>query len=849
MLSSAGPGPQVNDPGHPFLADGGEMGARIRAFDWTKTPLGDPSGWPQALRSIVGVALGSKFPMFLAWGPELTFLYNDGYAEILGGKHPDALGRRFEDIWSEIWSDISPLVDRAMAGEATYWENLPLTMRRKDYEEQTWFTFSYSPIRAKDGTVCGMFCTCMETTDTVLAERRRMEEADRLRQLFDRAPSFIAVLRGPEHCFELANHAYMSLVGRRDLVGRTVREALPDVEGQGFFELLDQVYQSGEPFTGHGTRLAIRRRPDAQPEERLLDFVYQPMKDLEGRVTGIFVEGYDVTDRHLAEAKLRESEERFRLIADSAPVPMWVTKLDRKRGFVNIAYAEFLGVPYEEAIDYDWRGRIHPDDIDRIIAESMAGEATLKPFVLEGRYLRADGQWRWLRSESQPRWGPDGEHIGFIGVAHDVTEAKEAEAALREVNEMLERRVAERTADVSDALERLKAEVAERERAEEALRQAQKMEAVGQLTGGIAHDFNNLLTPIMGGLEIIARRLEDPRLKRIAEAALESSRRGAKLTGQLLAFSRLQRISMAAVPVNAVIENMRRILKHTIGSAVEIRTELEPAAGHAVCDENQLENAVLNLAINARDAMPEGGTLTISTALCEEAPGPDLEGGAYVKVTVADTGHGMAPEVAARAMEPFFSTKPLGKGTGLGLAQVYGIAHQSGGTVRIDSAEGVGTKVHLILPRAEAAAAAEVEAARVATAEQAAAGGATILVIDDDPDVRGFLAETLEGLGHRVETCDGGEQGIAQASAGATDLVLLDFAMPGMNGAEAARRIRADAPRVPIVFVTGYSESEQIEAALGPGVPVLRKPFAVDELAAIVADQLEASPSGRRQSG
>jgi CheY-like chemotaxis protein len=169
--------------------------------------------------------------------------------------------------------------------------------------------------------------------------------------------------------------------------------------------------------------------------------------------------------------------------------------------------------------------------------------------------------------------------------------------------------------------------------------------------------------------------------------------------------------------------------------------------------------------------------------------------------------------------------------------------------VRIDSAEGVGTKVHLLLPRAEAAAAAEVEAARVATAEQAAAGGATILVIDDDPDVRGFLAETLEGLGHRVETCDGGEQGIAQASAGAPDLVLLDFAMPGMNGAEAARRIRADAPRVPIVFVTGYSESEQIEAALGPGVPVLRKPFAVDELAAIVADQLEASPSGRRQSG
>jgi PAS domain S-box-containing protein len=824
-----------------FLAEGGEMGTRMRAYDWTKTPLGAPSEWPTSLKTIVGVALSSKFPMFLTWGPELTFLYNDGYIDVLGAKHPDALGRRFEDIWAEIWPNISPLVERAMAGESTYWENLPLTMHRKGYEEQTWFTFSYSPLRGEEGTVCGMFCTCIETTATVLAERRQVEEAERLRRLFDRAPSFIAVLRGPQHCFELANDAYMNLVGKRDLVGRTVREALPEVAGQGFFELLDQVYQSGEAFTGHALRINIRRTPDAESEERLVDFVYQPMPGPAGGVDGIFVEGYDVTARHLAEAQLRESEERFRLIADSAPVPMWVTKLDRRRGFVNIAYAEFLGVPYEEAIDYDWRSRIHPDDIDRIVAESLAGEATLKPFVLEGRYLRADGDWRWLRSESQPRWGPHGEHVGFIGVAHDVTEAKAAEAALREMNEMLEGRVAGRTADLREALERLRAEVAERERAEEALRQAQKMEAVGQLTGGIAHDFNNLLTPIMGGLEMITRQIEDPRLKRIAEAALESSRRGAKLTGQLLAFSRIQRISMTPVSVNAVIDNMRQIMGHTIGASIKIRTELDERPAYAVCDTNQLENAILNLAINARDAMPEGGVLTISTSRSTEAAGPDLEEGEYALVTVADTGHGMSPEVLARAMEPFFSTKPLGKGTGLGLAQVYGIAHQSGGTVRIESEEGVGTSVHIVLPLADGPAEAGTGTADVPASERPAAERACILIIDDDPDVRDFLAETLEGLGHAVEVSEGAEQGLERIEESVPDLVLLDFAMPGMNGAQAARRIRGKRPELPIVFVTGYAESEQLEAALGPDVSVLRKPFGVDELVAVIAENLDRS--------
>jgi PAS domain S-box-containing protein len=665
-------------------------------------------------------------------------------------------------------------------------------------------------------------------------------ERDRWRQLFDQAPGFMAISNGPDHVLEMVNESYIRMVGRRDLVGKTVREAFPDLEGQNFFGLLDHVYKSGRPVSGRAQRLRLQRTADGEPEERLLDFVFQPFTDENGTVVGIFAQGNDVTEQHVVELALRESEERFRLIADSAPVPMWVTRIDRRRSFVNSAYQEFLGVAYEEALNFDWRTRIHPDDAQRLLAESLAGEATLKPFALEGRYLRQDGKWRWLRSESQPRWGPHGEHVGFIGVAHDITEAKEAEAKLREMNETLERRVAERTSDLKAALERLQAEVADRLRAEEALRQAQKMEAVGQLTGGIAHDFNNLLTPIMGGLEIISSRLTDERLKRLARTGLDAAQRGAKLTGQLLAFSRIQRISMAPILVNQVVHNMKDLLRHAIGSEVHVDLVLDPAVGNAMCDANQLENALLNLALNARDAMPSGGTITLRTSRVSVERAADLEAGDYVQLMVTDTGAGMPPDVLARATEPFFSTKPTGKGTGLGLAQVYGIARQSGGALRIESMPGQGTTVRILLPEAsgeEASSETSSERTAVETARTAAADS-HILIIDDDMDVRAFLSSALGSMGYSVAEADCGEAGLRQLGESRPDLVLLDYAMPGMHGADVARIAREREPDLPIVFVTGYAVSDQLEAALGPDVPVLRKPFTVAQLASLVEEQL-----------
>ena len=632
------------------------------------------------------------------------------------------------------------------------------------------------------------------------------------------------------------NDAYGEILGdRRPALGRPLKEIWMDI-----WEIVGP--SAARVLAGETLFMEAAPRPlkrGGHEETAWITSSYHPILAEDGAPGGIIGVVTAVNRDEVSEERLRESEERFRLIADSAPVPMWVTRLDRKRSFVNRAYVEFLGITYEEAVEFDWRQVLHPEDHDRIVGESLAGEASMKPFALEARYHRGDGEWRWLRSVSQPRWGPGGEHVGFIGAAHDITEWKLGEATLRGLNETLEKKVAERTADLKAALDRLQDEVAERERAEQALLQAQKMEAVGRLTGGIAHDFNNLLTPVIGGLEIIASQTEEPRLKRLAEAALESSRRGAKLTTQLLTFSRIQRIGVGPVPVNRVIDNLRQILRHTIGPGIAIRTDLDSAPLHASCDENQLENAILNLAINARDAMAGGGTLTIATAKARESGDAELTPGDYVCITVADTGSGMSNDVLARATEPFFSTKPLGKGTGLGLAQVYGIARQSGGTIRIESREGEGTRVRILLPSVDAQTGVAAEAPlEMPKADIEATPGARIMIVDDDADVRLFLGELLADMGHEVVAFENAPSAIGAASSEVPDLALIDFAMPGMNGAELARILRGTHPWLPIAFVTGYAESDQIEAVAGADVPVLRKPFGRDALAALVDDML-----------
>ena len=633
----------------------------------------------------------------------------------------------------------------------------------------------------------------------------------------DAMPTPIALL-DRDRRYTFCNRAFADFfeMPRSDILGRDVADLLGPEVYQVRKPMMDAAFAGERQWFVAEFPHAIRGRLAIQAE-------YVPQLDRQGAVTGIVVLIADVTEQRAAELALKESEARFRRIANQAPAMMWVTRLDRTRDFVNQAYADFAcgpGCDHEEARALDWHVRIHPDDVDHIVAESIAGEASRQAFTLEGRYKRFDGEYRWLRSVSQPRFGPDGELVGFIGVASDVTLAKEAELDLKALVE---------------------AQAGELLLAQEQLRQSQKMEALGQLTGGIAHDFNNLLTVIVGGLDLIARQVKEERLKRYAANALTAAERGARLTAQLLAFSRVQKLEVRPTLVAPLIEGMRPLLKNVLGPEIEKRFDLAQTGVPVMADPTQLELAVLNLAINARDAMDGGGVLTFATAALTISGDPELEDGDYVELSVRDTGCGMDADVAERAFEPFFTTKEVGRGTGLGLSMVYGVARQSGGTARIDSKVGEGTCVRLYFRRAGEPAEEGVEPT---SRRSAARRKASVLVVDDDPDVREYIVESLADYGYAVREAADGAGGLEAFAAKRPDLVILDYAMPGMSGSEVAARILREVPGQPILFVSGYNESEAIRAA-APDALLLAKPFRPDALDAAVRDCLDSQRLNR----
>jgi PAS domain S-box-containing protein len=523
-----------------------------------------------------------------------------------------------------------------------------------------------------------------------------------------------------------------------------------------------------------------------------------------------------------------ESEARFRVLADSAPILMWVTRTDGRREFANRAYVEWTGKPYEEAIDFDWREVLHPEDLPRILKEQVAGEGSRKLFTLEARYRRADGEYRWVRSVSQPRYTPDGVFDGFIGVGFDITEAKRAEADLKRINDILAERV-------QDAL-------AERDVAEAALRRAQKLEAVGQLTGGVAHDFNNLLTVVIGALDLMQRHPTDAaRRDRMIEAALGAARRGERLTQQLLAFSRRQALHPEPVRVDELLAEAEPLLRRAVGEAVSL--VVAPNAPGAVVnvDPAQFEAAIMNLVVNARDATPAGGMIRVETlpVRLEAGQVEELEAGDYLCVGVHDTGAGMDAATAARVFEPFFTTKAPGRGTGLGLSQVYGFARQSGGAAAIDSAPGKGASVHFYLPlSAKADVPAEPCAAAPEAEGQPEAGPRLhVLLAEDDDQVANLVEAMLGDLGHQVtRTPDAAGALEALKRDGPVDLLLTDLIMPGdMNGVELAREAVRLRPGLPVILSSGYT-GETLNAAEDAPWPLLRKPYGADQLARAIAD-------------
>ena len=949
-----------------FLSGGGESGALMRAQDWSRTPLGPAPDWPQALKTLVEVMLSSRQPMLIVWGPRHTTLYNDGYAQMCGARHPQALGGSFEALWHDIWDQVEPILARAYAGEATHMDDIAFVMHRNGFPEETHFAFGYTPVRDDAGRVAGMFCACTETTATVRASRQAVADRERLASLFEQSPGFVAVLEGPEHRFAFANPGYRQLVAERDIIGRPVREALPEVAGQGFFERLDHVFATGEPFTAHAAPVTLIRSPGGGSERRFLDFVYQPMRDGLGRITGVLVAGSDMTERVLATAALAESETRFRNMADYAPVILWVTDAQGACTYLNRRWYEFTGQSEAEAQGFGWLDAVHPEDRGWSGETFVRANAQRVPFRLEYRLRHADGSYHWAIDAASPRFGPDGTFAGYIGSVVDIEDRKRAEERLFEARRRLDavlnnttmaifmmderqhciymNRAAEtltgytlaettgralhdvvhhtrpdgtpyplcecpidqafpennqeqgeevfvhrdgtfypvaftaspirddadrpvgtviEARNIEDELRAkaqieafsagLEQQVAERTaelmKAEEALRQSQKMEAVGQLTGGIAHDFNNLLAGISGSLELMQSRIGQGRLKdidRYMSAAQGAAKRAAALTHRLLAFSRRQTLDPKPTDVNRLVAGMEELIRRTIGPQITLEVVAAGGLWSVLIDPSQLENALLNLCINARDAMPDGGRITIETANRwldgAAARARDLEPGQYLSLCVSDTGTGMTPEVIAKAFDPFFTTKPIGQGTGLGLSMIYGFVRQSGGQVRIYSEVGIGTTMCLYLPRHYGSAEDPDLPPDFATVPRAEAGE-TVLVVDDEPTVRMLVTEVLEDLGYAaIEAADGASGLKVLQSDVRIDLLITDVGLPGgMNGRQMADAARVLRPALKVLFITGYAENAVVgNGPLDPGMHVLTKPFVIEVMASRIKDLIDA---------
>ena len=820
--------------------------ALFSGHDWAGSVLGAPETWPPAIRTVVRLMLDSKHPMFVFWGAELGLLYNEAYAEFLQDKHPAALGRPFRVVWPELWEQLQTLVERALAGEAVYIEDMPLTMRRHGRAEQTWFTFSYSPVYDDAGAIVGLVGAATDTTRRVVTERRlafQLRMADQLRGLSDpyeiarRASALlgeelqasrvlfadieldeneivfhsnftdgsVAVLKGVYAVSDFGKGLFDKLKAGRTSVHDDIAAQMADEpDTVRNFQQVQAGAEIGVPILRDGRLRSIlivnqRSARAWAPHEIAL------AEDVAERT-------WSAVERARAESSLRSANRKLEALLNERTAErdrLWVISQDilavaSTDGYFlscNPAMTQTLGWLESELQVTPFAGFAHPDqagELDKVLAQLAAGKSITQ---YEVRSRHRDGSWRWLS------WTvvPQGRLLYMAG--RDVTEEKARRAALQQ--------------------------------AEDALRQAQKMESIGQLTGGLAHDFNNMLAGVVGNLQLARFHLDRGRadnLRRYLDGAEGAAHRAAGLTHRLLAFARRQTLDPQPTDVNRLVTSMRELIARTVGPAIAVRLELGSREGVVCCDANQLESALLNLAINARDAMPDGGELRIRT---EDATRGELP---QVRICVIDDGAGMTPDVAARVFEPFFTTKPIGEGTGLGLSMVYGFVSQSGGEVRLTSEPGRGTTVSIDLPQYLGGVAQD-DAPAAPLAALPHGRRATLLLVDDEEPLRAILAELLRDAGHEVLEAANAAMALDQADGRRIDALITDVGLPGgMNGRQLAAAVRDRHPGIEVLFVTGYAESAVLnKGALEPGMHIMTKPFALTDFSGRVARMVAAS--------
>ena len=1063
-----------------FPDGGGETGALVGAFDWSKTPLGPISGWPQSLRTAVDVVLRSPVPLVMLWGRDGIMIYNDAYSVFAGGRHPRLLGSKVLEGWPEVADLNRRAMEVGLRGETLSFRDEHLVLYRPGRPPDVWVDLDYSPLLDDSGQPAGVLAIVIETTERVRAEKALRDSEAQFRTFAAAMPNHVWAAR-PDGKLDWFNHQVLEYTGARledlegDGWGRVVHRgdlehavaawqkalhdgtiyetefrlrrrdgayrwhlarALPirdegggvvrwigtntDIDDKigtervlrdreaelarvqqigkvGGLEVdLDDNFRSRrspEYLAIHGLGAEavdeshadwVRRlHPDdrQRAEQQLLDAVkgtdrdynteYRIVRPNDGQVRWIAVKAeierdargralrlvgahIDITDSKTAEQALRESEERFRLVSESAPVMLWMGDHQGKCLYLNRSLREFWGVALQDVPQFDWNTALHADDREGLYAVFGQAMRNHTPFTVEARYWRADGECRLVRTDAQPRFGTSDAFLGMIGVNIDITDtrraeqaAKQAEIELRSLNETLEAQVEARTRErdriwnvsqdllvVGDArgvwlnvnpaarpmlgwsaaellgktsdwiqhpddIARSRAELThlaaggrtqrfenrfrhkdgsyrwlswtaathegliyavardvtvEREaaetlrRTEEALRQSQKMEAVGQLTGGIAHDFNNLLQGIVGSLDLVEKRLASGRtgeVQHYIKGAMASANRAAALTHRLLAFSRRQPLDPKPVKANPLVVSMGDLIRRTMGEKIRLELALADGLWLTLCDQNQIENTILNLSINARDAMPDGGTLTIETcnAHLDEAYAEaqrDVMPGEYVCLAVTDTGAGMTPDVMARAFDPFFTTKPLGQGTGLGLSMIYGFARQSDGHVKIASQAGRGTTVKVYLPRYEGEEDMQIRSEPPAP-EHPSGSGQTVLVIEDEMLVRLLIVDVLDDLGYTSLEAHDGPSGLRiLQSQQPIDLLITDIGLPGLNGRQVADAARVSRPDLKVLFLTGYAENASTtNGILTAGMQMLTKPFAMDVLTRRIREMVE----------
>ncbi|MFZ3007745.1 MAG: PAS domain S-box protein [Phenylobacterium sp.] len=674
----------------------------------------------------------------------------------------------------------------------------------------------------------GLAVSFHDITDQRLADqavRAAEEEARRSRDEFEHIANAAPVMiwmSGPSLGAVWFNASWLAFTGRR-MQEELARGWLEEVHPEDRERVL-ATYDAH--FTARSRARLEYRILRHDGAYRWIDEAAAPRFDRDGKFLGYIGSCSDITDRKTAEAQLRGGEARVRALVDSLPQLLWSARPDGDFDYFSPQWIDFTGVPAAEHLGDGWLKAVHPDDRDDLQAAwSQALQGGL-PFDLEHRLRRHDGVWRWFNARASAIREEDGAIRRWFGSSSDVTEIVEARRDLEE-------RVAERTRELEASLE-------ERARAEAALAQAHRLETVGRLTGGVAHDFNNLLTVVIGGLDMILKNPADTdRVKRLSEAALAAGRRGERLTRQLLAFSRRQELKLEVMDVGALIEQVEPLVRRAVGEAIDLTVDCQPGIGASRLDPAQFEAALLNLVVNAADAVEGGGAINILTRRVVLADGEvsGVAAGDYVAVSVADTGPGMAPEVMQRAFEPFFTTKDVGKGTGLGLAQVYGFMSQCGGAVTIDSAPGEGATVTLYVPAIDAVP--TVEVVREPTDDSWAAGAA-ILLVEDDAAVRAVTESLLQEMGCEVTTDVDGPSAMARLKTGqAFDLLISDIVMPGgMNGVELARWTHIQRPGLPIVLTTGYAGDQFAGGSAEITWPVVRKPFRAEQLSAAVRDAL-----------